>query len=228
MKFLITSLDVYSTDLVCFLFQTRFPVELRVITDHDEITRSEEGVGLDWNTLIVRRYLINECDEVTILASGDIEYNEVQFGLVQLNVKSGGTVEKFCKTKKPIGLSLPRFYASALSKAAAALEKLTRYPLDNYKNQKYGKIKDGPIPIESTPVSGYIESEPEVKFWDREKKMVQNAFICSQVRIFVKTKGSLISESFFTLAQTSKKVPNHKVDRAQDRDLAPFWRFESK
>ena len=186
MKFLITSLDVYSTDLVCFLFQKRFPVELRVITN--EITRSEEGLGLDYNTLIVRRYLINECDEVTILASGDIEYNNVQFGLVQLNAKSGGTVEKFCKTKKPIGLSLPRFYASALGKAAAAVEKLTRYPLDNYKHQKYGKIEDGPIPIESATVLGYTEPESEAKFWDREKKMVQNAFICSQVR-FVKTEG---------------------------------------
>ena len=152
---------------------------MRVIIDHDEITHSEEGlVDLDCNTLIVRRYQINdECDEVTILASGDIKYNDVQ-----LNNKSGGTVEKFCKKKKTIGLGWPLCTYNVL-----------RYPIDNYKNQKYGKIKDGPIPIESTPVSGYIEAEPEVKFWDREIKMVQNAFICSQVRRFVKTKGSLIS-----------------------------------
>ena len=135
---------------------------MRVITDHDEITRSE-----DCNTLIVRRYLINDdCDEVTILASGDIKYNEVQ-----LNVKSGGIVEKFCKRKKTIGLGLPICTYNVL-----------RHPIDNYKNHKYGKIKDGPIPIESTLVSGYIEAESEVKFWDREKKMVQNAFLCSQVK----------------------------------------------
>ena len=177
---------LFSSYLGCFLFQTEFPVELRVITDHDEITRSEDGIDLDCNTMIVRRYLINDkCDEVTILASGDIKYNNVQ-----LNAKSDGTVEKFYKTKKPIGLGWPIRAYNAL-----------RHPIDNYNNHKYGKIKDGPIPLESATVSGYIEAEPEVKFkfWDREKKMVQNAFICSQVRRFVKTKGSLISESFFLL-----------------------------
>ena len=158
---------------------------MRVITEHDK----------ECNTLIVRQYIINDdCQEVSILASGDIKYNNVQ-----LNAKSGGTVEKFCKRKKPIGLGLPiRTY------------NVLRHPIDNYKNHKYGKIKDGPIPIESTPVSGYIEAEPEVKFWDREKKMVQNAFICSQVRRFVKTKGSLISGSFSNWLKPPKKVPNYK------------------
>ena len=131
------------------------------------------------------------------MASGDIKYNDVP-----LNAKSGGTVEKFCKTKKTIGSGL-------LLRAYNVL----RHPIDNYKNHKFGKIKDGPIPIESTPVSGFIEAEPEVKFWDREKKMVQNAFICSQVRRFVKPKGSLISESFSTLAQTSKKSATSQIQR---------------
>ena len=135
---------LFSSYLGCFLFQTEFPVELRVITDHDEITRSEDGIDLDCNTMIVRRYLINDkCDEVTILASGDIKYNNVQ-----LNAKSDGTVEKFYKTKKPIGLGWPIRAYNAL-----------RHPIDNYNNHKYGKIKDGPIPLESATVSGYIEAE---------------------------------------------------------------------
>ena len=161
---------------------------MRVITEHDK----------ECNTLIVRQYIINDdCEEVTILASGDIKYNNVQF-----NAKSDGTVEKFCKTKKIIGLGWPIHAYNVL-----------RHPIDNYKNHKYGKIKDGPIPIEPTPVSGYIEAESKDKFWDREKKMIQNAFICSQVRRFLKTKGSLISESFFYFSSNLKKSAKSQIQR---------------
>ena len=71
--------------------------------------------------MIVRQYEIkDECSEVTILASGDIKYNNVT-----LNAKFEGTVEKFYKIKEPIGYTVPQIY-----------DKL-RHPINNYKKDRY-------------------------------------------------------------------------------------------
>ena len=93
---------------------------MRVITHHDEITNLENG-DIECKKMIVRQYEIkDECSEVTILASGDIKYNNVT-----LKAKSEGTVEKFCKIKEPIGYTVPRIYDNL------------RHPINNYKKDRY-------------------------------------------------------------------------------------------
>ena len=93
---------------------------MRVITHHDEITNLENG-DIEFKKMIVRQYEIkDECSEVTILASGDIKYNNVT-----LKAKSEGTVEKFYKINKPIGYTMPQMYDNL------------RHPIDNYKKDRY-------------------------------------------------------------------------------------------
>ena len=93
---------------------------MRVITHHDEITNLENG-DIECKNMIVRQYEIkDECSEVTILASGDIKYNNVT-----LKAKSEGTVEKFCKNKEPIGYTMPQIYNNL------------RHPINNYKKDRY-------------------------------------------------------------------------------------------
>ena len=158
-----------------FIFQKSFPVQLRVIIDHDETTVLENG-DIECNTMIVRQYEIEfECREVTILANGDITYNPISTGVpaVTLNSKSEGTVVKFSKIQRPIGITVPKMYDNL------------RHPHINYKKDKYGKIQDCTVPLKSIKVSSWIQAEAEAgKFWDLDKKMVQNSFICSQVNNF--------------------------------------------
>ena len=93
---------------------------MRVITHHDEITNLENG-DIECKEMIVRQYEIkDECSEVTILASGDIAYNNVT-----LKAKFEGTVEKFCKITEPIGYTVPRIYDNL------------RHPFNNYKKDRY-------------------------------------------------------------------------------------------
>ena len=71
--------------------------------------------------MIVRQYEIkDECSEVTILASGDIAYNNVT-----LKAKFEGIVEKFCKITEPIGYTVPRIYDNL------------RHPINNYRKDRY-------------------------------------------------------------------------------------------
>ena len=128
---------------------------MRVIIDHDE----------GFNTLLVREYEIENCEEVTILATGNIKYKNVE-----KDSKSGGAVSKFTKTKESFGFQ--------------RYKDKVREKIPFYGRDTYNKSLHGPVPLQPvTSLGWFLTDGANAKFWNKEqeKKIVQNAFICAQV-----------------------------------------------